>query len=263
MTEKNPLLTGTEAKLDRISVVLVGTTHPGNIGASARAMKSMGLAHLVLVNPCRFPCAEASARATGAGDVLARARVVGSLAEALADCAFVVGASARDRHIQWPALEPRECAARLISETGGGPVAPVFGRENSGLENEELDRCHALVRIPTGGQLSSLNLGAAVQVLVYEILLAARGGDSGPAAGGGDLLPGVGHQEVPQQLMEGFYSHLHEALIEIGFHHPERPKLLERRLRRLFNRVRPDRAELNILRGILTAAQKAARQNGP
>lgn len=263
MTENNPFATGVETRLNRISVVLVGTTHPGNIGASARAMKSMGLARLVLVNPRRFPCAEASARATGADDVLAQARVVGSLAEALADCRFVVGASARDRHIQWPALDPRECAARLINETCGGPVALVFGRENSGLENEELDRCHALVRIPTGGQLSSLNLGAAVQVLVYEILRAARGADTGPAAGDGELLPGADHQEVPQHLMEGFYSHLNEALIEIGFYHPDRPKLLERRLRRLFNRVRPDRAELNILRGILTAAQKAARQNGP
>jgi len=263
VTEQIPFPAGIDSCLDRISVVLVGTTHPGNIGASARAMKTMGLAHLVLVNPRRFPCAEASARATGADDVLAQARVVGSLAEALADCGFVVGASARDRHIQWPALEPRECAARLISETAVGRVALVFGRENSGLENEELDRCHALVRIPTGGQLSSLNLGAAVQILAYEILRANREGDNVPEAGGGELLPGAGHQEVPQHLMEGFYSHLNEALIEIGFYHPDRPKLLERRLRRLFNRVRPDRAELNILRGILTAAQKAARQNGP
>ena len=262
MTEINPPAFAIDTRLDRILVVLVGTTHPGNIGASARAMKSMGLAHLVLVNPRQFPCAEASARATGADDVLARARVVGSLAEAVADCVFVVGASARDRHIQWPALEPRECAARLISETSVGRIALVFGRENSGLENDELDRCHALVRIPTSAQLSSLNLGAAVQVLAYEILLAARGRDAGPAAGDRELLPGVGHQEVSQELMEGFYSHLHEALIEINFYHPDNPKLLKRRLRRMFNRLRPDRAELNILRGILRATQKVARRNG-
>ncbi len=260
MTEKTPPADAA-AGLKRIVVVLVGTTHPGNIGASARAMKSMGLRDLVLVNPRRFPCADASARATGATDILDRARVVASLAEALGDCGFVAGASARDRHIQWPIMEPRECAARLIRESGAGRVAVVFGRENSGLENAELDRCHALVRIPTSTHLRSLNLGAAVQVLAYEIMLAARGRDSGSPGGGGELLPGAGHQEVPQQQMEGFYSHLHEALIEIGFYHPSRPKLLERRLRRIFNRVRPDTAELNILRGILSAAQKAARRN--
>ncbi len=257
MTEKKPPTTTTRAGLERIVVVLVGTTHPGNIGASARAMKTMGLQRLVLVNPRQFPSAEASARATGADDILAQAIIVDSLEEALADTAFVVGASARDRHIQWPAMEPRECAARALRESQAGSVALVFGRENSGLQNSELDRCHALVRIPTSVKLRSLNLGAAVQIMSYELMLAGRKEGTQTTGENEALLPASGHLEVSQQQMEGFYRHLHEALIEIGFYHPQHPKLLDRRLRRIFNRVRPDSAELNILRGILSAVQKS------
>jgi len=149
----------------------------------------------------------------------------------------------------------------LANEFPTGSVALVFGRENSGLDNQELDRCHILVRIPTSAQLSSLNLGAAVQVIAYEIMLAARERDPRPEVVGRALLPGGDHHRVPQHLMEGFYQHLRETLIEIDFFQPQNPKLLQRRLRRIFNRVQPDRAELNILRGILSAAQKAARRN--
>ena len=259
--EKSPQSTQLLSCLDQIKVVLVGTTHPGNIGASARAMKTMGLNRLVLVNPQKFPSADASARATGADDVLASAQVVDSLAEAVSDCELVLGASARDRTIQWPAMEPRQSAQRLVDQSIPGTRAVVFGRENSGLNNAELDLCHALVRIPTSGQLHSLNLGAAVQVLSYELMLASRDTKTATAELQGGVLPGKNHQGVSQHLMEGFYSHLYETLAEIDFYDPQQPKLLERRLRRMFNRVQPDQAELNILRGILRAAQKAARRD--
>jgi len=260
VTDKKSPAQAHQCVLAQIRIVLVGTSHPGNIGASARAMKTMGLQQLMLVNPRHFPSAEASARASGADDLLAQARVTGSLEEALADCGFVVGASARDRHIQWPALAPDHCAERLLREAGKSRVALVFGRENSGLNNAELDRCQALVRIPTSPQHSSLNLGAAVQILAYEILQAARGLDREPLGQDVPLAAVVGHQAVPQKSMEGFYSHLRQTLVDIDFFDPAKPKLLERRLRRLFNRLQPDQVELNILRGILSAAQKAARR---
>ena len=153
-----------------IRVVLVGTTHPGNIGAAARAMKNMCLEHLWLVQPKIFPHAEATARASGADDVLARARVVETLEEALQECVLVVGASARQRTIPWPELDPRACAAAVWNKATHGPVALVFGRENSGLSNAELERCHYLVHIPANPDYSSLNLAAVVQVLTYECL---------------------------------------------------------------------------------------------
>ena len=235
-----------------VRIVLVGTTHPGNIGAAARAMKTMGFAELVLVSPARFPAAEASARAAGADDILARARVVEDLSDAVGDCALVLATSARPRHIEWPELTPREAASASLAALPGGAVALVFGRENSGLSNTELDLCQALVRIPTAPDYASLNLAAAVQVLTYELAM-ARVENELPDA---DVSPA--HEAVSQREMEGFYQHLEHALTDIGYFDPQAPKLLRRRLRRIFNRVRPDRSELNILRGILGAAQKAA-----
>ena len=232
-----------------IRIVLVGTSHPGNIGASARAMKTMGLAELVLVAPRGFPSAEATARAAGADDILAGARVCERLDEAVRECGWVLGTSARSRRLQWPELDPGAAAARAVAEVSNAPVALVFGREKSGLKNEELDLCHALVRIPTAGNYTSLNLSAAVQVLSYELrnALDAR-------TGRGDPLPEVA-QAVTQAEMEGFYEHLDRVLVEIGYLDPSAPKLLRRRLRRMFNRTRPERSELNILRGILSAIQ--------
>lgn len=235
-----------------IRIVLVETTHPGNIGAAARAMRTMGLEHLVLVNPSRFPHAEATARAAGADGILSRARVVPDLATAVADCAHVVGTSARDRHIGWPEVDARAFAAQAWAGRGELPVAVVFGRENSGLSNDELDRCHALLRLPAVADYSSLNLAAAVQVVAYEIRMA---GVSAAARTTRDDE----REAVTQADMDGFYEHLERTLTDIGYFDPQAPKLLRRRLRRMFNRMRPDRPELNILRGILSRVDRCLR----
>ena len=158
--------------LANIRIVLVNTSHPGNIGACARAMKTMGLSALTLVQPKIFPSAEAIARAAGAEDILDNASVCDSLGQALSGCVLVIGSSARARTIEWPLLIPRECASRLVQEAAHAPVALVFGREHSGLSNEELDRCHFLTRIPANPAFASLNIASAVQVFAYEILLA-------------------------------------------------------------------------------------------
>jgi TrmH family RNA methyltransferase len=235
-----------------VRIVLVGTTHPGNIGAVARAMKNMGLSELVLVEPLYFPHADATARASGAEDVLDRARVVETLAEALADCNYVAGASARSRTIGWPTLLPRECAGRLVAEGESGRAAAVFGPEKSGLTNEDLDRCHALLTIPSVPGFSSLNLGMAVQVLCYELRMAALG--DGPAATNRETPLATGED------LERFYCHLEQVLRASGFLDPENPRQLMRRLRRLFARAEPDRNEINILRGILASLDPATRR---
>lgn len=233
-----------------IRIVLVGTTHPGNIGAAARAMKNMGLSELSLVRPRYFPHEDATARASGAEDVLESARVVDDLAGALADCRFVAGASARARTIDWPTLAPRECARRLVDESTEGAAAIVFGPEKSGLTNEDLDRCHALVSIPADPGFSSLNLAMAVQVLCYEVRLAGTEG-----------TPASAPREVPlasSEELERFYAHLGQVLTASGFLDPENPRFLMRRLRRLFARALPDQNEVNILRGILASLDPAA-----
>jgi tRNA (cytidine32/uridine32-2'-O)-methyltransferase len=235
------------AVLENIRVVLVETSHPGNIGAVARAMKNMCLTDLRLVSPRQYPHADATARASGADDILARARVHPDLDGALEGCRLVVGASARLRAVPWPQMEPRECAARLVGESAAGPVALVMGRERTGLTNPELDRCHALVHIPANPAYSSLNLAMSVQVLAYELLLAAR---EAPAAAGE-----AAREVAPAEALEGFHRHLAQALAELGFTDPNQSERLLRRLRRLFNRARPDAVEINILRGVLSAAQ--------
>lgn len=230
-----------------IRIVLVGTTHPGNIGAVARAMKNMGLDDLALVAPRYFPHPDATARASGADDVLERARVVDTLAEAVEDCVFVAGASARSRSINWPCLDAKDAAARAIAESGRGNVALVFGPEKSGLSNEDLDRCHALLSIPTNPAFSSLNLAMAVQVVTYEIR--SQQSDKPP----------VFESEVPPATSgstEHFYAELERLLLEVGFLDPENPRHLMRRLRRLFVRADLDQNEINILNGILTTIQR-------
>ena len=234
-----------------IRIVLVGTTHPGNIGAAARAMKNMGLSDLALVKPRHFPHDEATARASGASDILDNATVVSTLAEALTDCVYVAGASARSRTINWPSMGPRDCAERMISEREHGKVAAVFGPEKSGLNNDDLDLCHTLLTIPTDPGFSSLNLAMAVQVLTYELRVASML-DEGP----------VFETEAPpasSEEMEHFYAHLERVLNDIGFLDPDNPRHLMRRLRRLFIRTRPDKNEVNILRGILTAVDRKGR----
>lgn len=228
-----------------IRIVLVGTSHPGNIGASARAMKNMGLCDLVLVQPKYFPHDDATARASGAEDLLESARVVETLDAAIADCCYVAGASARSRTIGWPSMLPRDCAARLVAESAQGPAAVVFGPEKSGLSNDDLDRCHTLLTIPTDPGFSSLNLAMAVQVMSYELRLAQMNPVLDNAA-----------QETPLATgdeLENFYAHLEEVLTSSGFLDPDNPRHLMRRLRRLFARALPDQNEINILRGILAA----------
>ena len=233
--------------LNNIRIVLVETTHPGNIGAAARAMKNMGLTRLYLVKPQRYPSHEASARAAGADDVLAQARLCDSLDQALEGCGMVFGASARSRSIPWPQLDPREAAGRAVQTGVGGDVAFVFGREHAGLSNLELDRCNYLVTIPTNPEFASLNVAAAVQVLSYELRVAAQ--DATPT-------PALNEPLASAEERERFYRHLEQVLLDLEFLNPANPKHLMRRLRRLFNRVELDCNEVNILRGILTAVER-------
>lgn len=235
---------------DNIRIVLVGTTHPGNIGGVARAMKNMCLSDLVLVAPeAEFPSGTARARASGALDVLDRTRVVNTLEEAVADCQLVAGASARLRAIPWPVHDAHESAELLVKQSEQGKVALVFGREHSGLTNEELERCSHLLHIPANPEYSSLNIAAAVQVMTYEIHMAHRRVMNEKLAIQNDYPMATAAE------LEGLYTHLAQALETIGFLDPENPRQLMRRLRRLFNRAQLDRMEVNILRGILAAAE--------
>lgn len=239
---------------ENIRIVMVNTSHPGNIGATARAMKNMGLQSLYLVEPKVFPSAEATSRASGADDLLAQAVVCDSLDEALAGCTLVVGASARLRSISWPQLDPRQCATRVVEECADAPVAVVFGREHSGLTNAELSRCHYLVNIPTNPEYPSLNIAAAIQVIAYELRMTQEaGGEVGAAKSKSDEVELATMEEVEQ-----FYQHLEAVMVASGFLDPEKPKFLMHRLRRVYNRARLEKQELNILRGILTAVQKQA-----
>lgn len=241
----------------RLRIVLVGTQHPGNIGAAARALKTMGLARLVLVAPEDFPADEAFRRAAGADDLLAAAQVVPDLAQAVADCQYVLGCTARSRRVQLPEYEPRQAAAHAVTQAGQGEVALVFGRERTGLTNEELQLCHAAVHIPANPDYSSLNLAAAVQVLCYELRLALR-----PQAQPADEAATPTHpDEAPAShaQMESFYSQLGETLDQIDFHKGRTPDSAMRKLRRLFNRAALNEQEVRLLRGILADAQRMAR----
>lgn len=242
--------------LQNIRVVLVNTSHPGNIGGAARAMKNMGLSRLVLVQPKQFPAEEASARASGADDVLGSAIVVDSLEQALVGCNLVMGTSARERSIPWPLIGPRECGDKAVQHAAAGEqIALVFGREHAGLTNEELQRCHFHVHIPSNPDFSSLNLAAAVQVLAYEVRMASLASDCST-----DQVEKVDADALAtMDEMELFYDHLEKTLVDIGFLDPEKPKHLMPRLRRLYGRVAVERTEMSILRGILTETQKVVR----
>ena len=211
-------------------------------------MKNMGLSDLALVNPKHFPHEDAVARASGASDLLDNAKVVATLSEALTDCVYIAGASARSRAISWPTMGPKDSAERMVRERANGKVAAVFGPEKSGLSNEDLDLCHTLITIPTDPAFSSLNLAMAVQVLTYELRVASML-DEGPAFET-EAPPATGEE------MEHFYKHLEQVLEEISFLDPDNPRHLMRRLRRLFIRARPDQNEVSILRGILTAIDR-------
>lgn len=242
--------------LDNIRIILVNTTHPGNIGAVARAMKNMGLSQLYLVKPKIFPSEEAVFRSGHAADLLEHAVVTETLDEALGDSGLIIGTSARERKVPWPLLNPREAAFKAVEESKQCEVAIVFGREDRGLTNEELQKCHLHLTIPTNDEYSSLNLAAAVQVIAYELRMAAIG-DGLPSMK--ETVADMREWDVPPanaKMMELFYEHLEEVLIEIEFLDPATPRQTMTRLRRLFNRQRLDEMELAMLRGILKLVQK-------
>lgn len=234
-----------------VRVVLVDPSHPGNIGSVARAMKNMALGELTLVRPRSFPHAESVALAAGADDVLARARVVGSVAEAIADCGFVAGTTSRPRSYHWEFATPRDAAARIVSLPDGERAALLFGSERYGLGGEDLDHCNVLIRIPANPEYCSLNLAMSVQLLAYEIFV---------ARGQPQTRTQLEMPLAPAADMELFYSHLQRVLERIEFE--DRTGYLMERLRRLFNRSQLDCNEINILRGILSAVEGRRRRAG-
>ncbi|KLV05999.1 tRNA (cytidine/uridine-2'-O-)-methyltransferase [Photobacterium aquae] len=240
--------------LDKVSVVLVGTSHPGNIGSAARAMKVMGLTNLVLVDPQCDIDETTYALAAGAADVVENARIVATLDDAIADCGLVIGSSARSRTLEWPQLNPRECGRRSMAEAPSHPVAILFGRERTGLTNEELQRCHCHVYIPANPEYSSLNLAMAVQTIGYEIRMAHLENQA---------LEGDAEQDdadYPRMKeLEMFYQHLENVATQTNFINKDKPSMVMTKLRRLFSRARPEAQELNILRGILTAVEKTLK----
>jgi tRNA (cytidine32/uridine32-2'-O)-methyltransferase len=242
----------TQAHQSNIKIVLVNTAHPGNIGGAARAMKNMGLSELCLVEPREYPAPRAVWRAAGAREVLTHATVVDSVDEAIADCSLVIGTSARERRIPWPLINPRECGVRVWAEAQKHKVALLFGREDRGLTNDELQKCHYHVHIPSNPEYSSLNLATAVQVLAYEIRMASLANENGD-------LPDLAEWDQPlvnAEDLENFHNHLAETMAELDFYDPENPKQLLTRMRRLFNRLRMDQMEVSILRGLLSAVQR-------
>jgi len=239
--------------LQNVRIVLVETSHTGNMGSVARAMKTMGLTNLWLVNPLVKPDSQAIALAAGASDVIGEAQIVDTLDEALAGCSLVVGTSARSRTLPWPMLNPRECGIKSIAEAQHAPVAIVFGRERVGLTNDELQKCHYHVAIQANPEYSSLNLAMAVQILAYEVRIAwlatQQEGEAAAPDSEAEVYPLVDD-------LERFYVHLEKALSESGFIRPTHPGQVMSKLRRLFTRARPESQELNILRGMLSSLEQ-------
>lgn len=237
--------------LERVKVVLVGTTHSGNIGSAARAMKVMGLSQMVLVDPQCQVDAQAIALAAGASEIALNAQIYPTLEAAVADCGLVVGTSARSRTLEWPMLEPRECGEKLISEANQHSVAMVFGRERTGLTNDELQLCHYHVCVPANPEYSSLNLAMAVQLLSYEVRMAYLALQQSSQSS-------TLQEEYPRhQELERFYAHLEQVIMQTEFISAQQPGQVMNKLRRMFTRARPEAKEINILRGILTSVQKS------
>ncbi len=247
--------------LARIRIILSHPSHPGNIGAAARAMKTMGLSHLTLVAPKCFPDAEATARASGANDILEQATVCATLDEALRDTVLVAGMTARRRDLAADFHWAREGASELLAGTQGGTrdVALLFGTEAAGLSNDELARCHVGVMIPANPEYSSLNLGSAVQLMCYELRIAAEtlGAAGAPPVGVDIPVPATGEE------VEGLYAHLEQVAVTTGFLDPAQPKRLMLRLRRLFARARLEHEEVSILRGFLSTVEKPKLRHKP
>lgn len=241
----------TNPALQNIDIVLVETSHPGNIGATARAMKNMGLMNLILVNPKNYPNVEATQRASGADDVLQKACVTATLREAVEDATLVVGSSARFRRLAWPQWDAREAGVQMVEHSNQqkGRVALVFGRENNGLSNEEMELCHYLVQIPTNEEYSSLNLSQAVQVLSYEIRMASL--SSSPFDESQERDSPLATHEVVEQM----FDHIHEVLGQLEFINQDHPVKLLRRIRRMFHKAQLEEKEVQIVRGIFAAVE--------
>ncbi|MBT0730016.1 tRNA (cytosine(32)/uridine(32)-2'-O)-methyltransferase TrmJ [Rosenbergiella nectarea] len=240
--------------LQNIRIVLVETSHTGNMGSVARAMKTMGLSNLYLVNPLLKPDSQAISLAAGASDLIGNATIVDTLDEAISGCSLVVGTSARSRSLPWPMLDARECGTKSVEEGQQAPVALVFGRERVGLTNDELQKCHYHVAIPANPDYSSLNLAMAVQIIAYEVRMAWLASEQSPVA------PQA--EESPYPLvddLERFYQHMEGMMLESGFIRQGNPSQVMSKLRRLFTRARPERDELNILRGMLSSFQKGEK----
>jgi len=240
--------------LQNIRIVLVETSHTGNMGSVARAMKTMGLSNLYLVNPLLKPDSQAISLAAGASDLIGNATIVDTLDEAISGCSLVVGTSARSRSLPWPMLDARECGIKSVEESQQAPVALVFGRERVGLTNDELQKCHYHVAIPANPDYSSLNLAMAVQIIAYEVRMAWLASEKGNEV--------TTQEESPYPLvddLERFYQHMEGMMLESGFIRQGNPSQVMSKLRRLFTRARPERDELNILRGMLSSFQKGER----
>jgi tRNA/rRNA methyltransferase len=232
---------------DNVRIVLCQTSHPGNIGSTARAMKTMGFKHLYLVNPAKYPNEQATAMAAGADDVLDNAIVTQTLSEALVDCAFAIGLSARKRYLSHETVNAREAALQANSYSATQPVALVFGTEMSGLTNAELDCCQLLAMIPANAEYSSLNLAMAVQLVCYELRMTTSEAKLDVASG---------EPLATNDELERFYTHLEETLLHIGYLNPNAPKKLFERMRRLYSRARLEKEEVNLLRGVLTLTKE-------
>lgn len=251
-------LTQLAKTLTDIRIVLVETTHPGNIGSVARAMKTMGLSQLVLVQPKIFPDSLATAMASGAADVLVNARVVDSLAEAIKDCTLVIGTSARLRVSAWPQLDAQHAAEALLShQREGGECALVFGRESSGLSNSELDLCHFLGHVPTNPEYGSLNLAMGVQIFAYELWMQAQ------QQQGWTDQQRVSKERATSSALQGFYQHLETTLESIEFLDDRNHEPFMRRMKRLISRVELEANEVTMLRGMLRRMQRIAQLAKP
>lgn len=238
--------------LKNVKVVLVGTSHSGNIGSAARAMKVMGLSNMVLVAPQCEVDGQTIALAAGASEIAVNASIVSSLSEAVKDCSLVVGSSARIRTLEWPQMTPKECGNELIHEAQRQSVALVFGRERTGLTNEELQACHYHVAIPANPEYSSLNLAMAVQTLCYEVRMAYLEDQKSERT----IDLDAEYQYPRHDELERFYQHLAKVLVKTEFIEQDAPNQVIKKIRRLLTRARPEKQEINILRGILTSIEK-------
>ncbi len=237
--------------LANIRVVMINTSHPGNIGAAARVMKNMGLSQLYLVQPKLFPNYEATAMASGADDLLGRAIVCDTFAQAIADCQLVLGSTARERKLQHEFIDARQAGQLAVEESAEFNIALVFGRERTGLTNEEIGLCHKLVNVATSPDYPSLNVASAVQILAYEVMMADSCVQDKPKAENKESI-----EYASSENLERYYQHLQQTLIDIDFLSPQQSPQLMPKLRSMYNRIRLQQDEINILRGILTKTQK-------